>query len=87
MTTSRRKFTHRQREAVRGYYLSQKAAFKNKSKIDCLDAISDSVRNSRNIYDFTACAGTMWFTWKLDKSVTTHSKRNWWTMKNGRLWH
>ncbi len=87
MAIRRRKFTHCQKEAVRVYYLSQRAAFKTKSKIDCLDAIIDSVRNSRNICDFSACGGTMWFTWKLDKSVTTHSKRNWWVMKNGRLWH
>ncbi len=79
----KRKFTNRQKEAIKGYYLSRKSKFQPRDKIKCLDEISDSIKNSRNIKYFAACAGTFWFTWK-DGSRTVHSEKNWWGMKKVR---
>ena len=79
-----RKFNKRQREAIKSYYYNAKLInnenFIEKSKTDCLDEIVAVIRNSRNIKDITACAGTFWFTWK-DQTITIHNKSNWWRMK------
>lgn len=78
--TMKRTFTQKQKQAIRGYYLQRKARFLNKSKLRCLEEIRESIKDSRNIKTFTACAGTFWFTWK-SNVVTQHSEKNWWRMK------
>ena len=76
----KRQFTKAQRTAIRGYYESRKLGFKPNAKLQCLEAISRTIRGSRKITGFEACAGTFWFQWK-DGVTTTHHERNWWKMK------
>jgi hypothetical protein len=76
-----KKLTKAQKTAIKGYYKSRKNGFKPLSKLECLDAIWATLKNSKNISAMSACAGTFFFKWKCDNLFTTHSERNWWTMK------
>jgi hypothetical protein len=80
-----RKFTNTQRAAIKNYYKQQQLCFREQSKDDCLEMICITVRNSRNIRKFEACAGTFFFTW-VDGTTTIHNKKNWWRMKKVTSW-
>ena len=81
-----RRFTQREKAAVKAYYAHRKLRFGQRSKAKCLLNISQAVRSSRKLKWFNACAGTFWFRWK-DGTTTVHTEHTWWRMKKGWLWY
>lgn len=75
-----RRFTRKERKAIKEYYTHRENRFLSKTKAQCLEAISQAVQSSRKLTTFAACAGTFWFGWK-DDVTTVHSGSNWWRMK------
>ena len=80
-----RRFTQKEKEAVKGYYVHRRNRFLSKTKAQCLEVVNQAVRNSRKLSTFSACAGTFWFGWK-DGVTTIHSEDYWWRMKKVSTW-